>query len=288
MVSDENGGMSDLRPESMTWTVLLAKWMDFARSSVALPDDHEGRRWRDSVTPLITLQAVTFALGEVDELPAMDQPYAIDRAEVLLQEHTSSLERTWAGDAMPAMVAEIIDDARSALARVTTVTELIWLGPGVYEVPDFGIEECGGTLAVMQPGTLARPGEPIAWWIGCEGVPSAMIDGSQSLNTRRVRHPRQVYRVIDENGSMPRDIIAAIEPDGQQSQGDNDDTLPENVLPLLVPLFEDGRPVGHFTLDPGDWIEHQRAAHPGPAEASFEVIDRSSAEHSPGNRSVKE
>ena len=41
--------MTDLRPSDLTWTALLARWIEFAKASVALPDDAEGDRWRSSV-----------------------------------------------------------------------------------------------------------------------------------------------------------------------------------------------------------------------------------------------
>jgi hypothetical protein len=34
-----------LHPDALTWAGLLGQWLDFARASVALPDDAEGRRW---------------------------------------------------------------------------------------------------------------------------------------------------------------------------------------------------------------------------------------------------
>lgn len=254
--SDTMHDMSDLRPEAMTWTALLGKWLEFAKASVALPDDADGRRWKQSVTPIVTLQAVTFALDEIDDLAAMDRPHALDRAEMLIDEHAGGLDRTWSDVERPGMIDEVIRDARGALASASAVTELIWPGPGPLDVPDFEIEQYRGTLAVMQPGTRAMPGEPIAWWIGGRGL---VQPGAKPSPTR---HPRQVYREITEDGSMTRDIIALIEQE-----------MPANALPLLVPLFEDGEAVGHFTLDAEQWAAHQREAL---TDEEIEVVDRSS------------
>ncbi len=103
-----------LHPETLTWTALLGKWVEFAKVSVALPKDVEGEQWRASVVAIINLQAVTFALAEVGDLPEIDRPVALDRAEVLINDNQASLESIWA-DAMPDSVAEITRDARGAL-----------------------------------------------------------------------------------------------------------------------------------------------------------------------------
>src|SRR5690606_34338419 len=42
---------------STTWATLLAGWVQFAQSAVALPRDEQGQRWRDSIAPTISLHA---------------------------------------------------------------------------------------------------------------------------------------------------------------------------------------------------------------------------------------
>ena len=103
-----------LRPETLTWTALLGKWIEFARASVALPRDGAGGRWRASVAPVINLQAVTFALAEIGELEAADRPVALDRAEVIIDDNHGLLEFVW-DNVVPASLAETIADARAAL-----------------------------------------------------------------------------------------------------------------------------------------------------------------------------
>ena len=100
----------------MTWTALLARWMDFARASLVLPPDATGERWRASVTPVITLQAVTFALAELGRLVAEDRPLARDRVEVLIDRSAGDLADIWRDAAMSETLREIIEDARAALA----------------------------------------------------------------------------------------------------------------------------------------------------------------------------
>ena len=106
--------MSGLDPDTLTWTGLLAQWMDFARASVALPPGAEGDRWRDSIAPIITLQAVTFALAELGRLSAEARPLARDKAEVLIRDSESQLATIWK-DTMTETVREICTDARTAL-----------------------------------------------------------------------------------------------------------------------------------------------------------------------------
>jgi hypothetical protein len=241
-----------LHPETLTWTMLLARWTEFARASLALPADRDGTAWRESVPAVITLQAVTCALGDLGLLPAPDRPLARDKAEILVRDAIAAVEAAWAGAAMPDEAAEIAGDALSALrwsAYVGTV-ELVWEGGDDEDeplvMPAITLASADGTLALAQPGTIVMPGEPVAWWVdrdgadvrgalpGCDGVARAI--------------PRQVYRQFDEDGRIRGDIVAPLTmsaPDG---------------LPLLVPLYEGGRAVGRFTLEADAWETRQRAA----------------------------
>ena len=108
--------MQPLHPETLTWTALLGKWIEFAQTSVALPRDAEGDRWRASVAPIVNLQAVTFALAELGDLPEVDRPLARDKAEMLIMENESTLETIWTASGLPDSLTEITSDARLALA----------------------------------------------------------------------------------------------------------------------------------------------------------------------------
>ena len=108
--------MQPLHPETLTWTALLGKWIEFAQTSVALPRDAEGDRWRASVAPIVNLQAVTFALAELGDLPEVDRPLARDKAEMLIMENESTLETIWTASGLPDSLREITSDARLALA----------------------------------------------------------------------------------------------------------------------------------------------------------------------------
>jgi hypothetical protein len=188
--------MTELHPETLTWTALLGKWLDFARASVAAPREAEGDRWRAAVPAVINLQAVTFALADLAQLPVEDRSLARDRAELLINDNTAKLHEIWRGEEMPQSLVEISDDARVALERsaYAGAVELIW-------------------------------------------------EGQQTMIM-----PRQVYRQLDAEGRITGDIVAPLDAD-----------LPPG-MPLLVPLYEQGRPVGHFTLQAEAWEAQQRAA----------------------------
>jgi hypothetical protein len=105
-----------LEPETLTWTALLGQWIDFARGALALPDDAAGRAWKQSVTPVIELQAVTFALGDLGRLPAHEHAVALDKANILIDRAAAALGHIWSEEPTPASVREIILDARTAHA----------------------------------------------------------------------------------------------------------------------------------------------------------------------------
>jgi len=96
--------------------VLLGRWVDFARGALALPADDTGRKLRDSVPDIIMLQAVWFALGQVDELGKDERALGLDRAEVLIDKHAGALQRRWGGAGVPGPIGELVDDALTALS----------------------------------------------------------------------------------------------------------------------------------------------------------------------------
>ena len=117
MTQKDKPEFEPLHPERLTWAVLLGRWVAFAKSAVALPDDAAGRRLRDAVPDLINLQAVWFALGHLDELEADERALGLDKAEVLIDKHVQALERAWADEGLPAEIVELIQDAKAALQK---------------------------------------------------------------------------------------------------------------------------------------------------------------------------
>lgn len=106
--------MSGLKPRELTWTALLARWYDFARSSVALPRTPEGDAWRNSVAPIITLQAITFALAELPDLPGTEHALALDRARLQIDAARRELARAWGAAFLPGALNELLVDAEGA------------------------------------------------------------------------------------------------------------------------------------------------------------------------------
>lgn len=117
----QDGAGLDTR--GVTWAALLARWVQFARSAVALPDHAEGRRLRDAVPDLIMLQAVYFALTDLDGLTPDERALGLDRAQVLIDKHADVLGGRWADGDLPPQVVELIDDARRQLLQAAGMAE---------------------------------------------------------------------------------------------------------------------------------------------------------------------
>ena len=109
--------MQDLEPDRLTWAVLLARWTDFARSAVALPQDGEAGLVRASVTDVITLQAVWFALGQLEELGDAERALGLDRAGVLIDRHAGAIRKRFGDTPMPEDMVSLLDDVTDLYAR---------------------------------------------------------------------------------------------------------------------------------------------------------------------------
>lgn len=119
-LSEVNGQPDAAKPlntTTLTWAALLGRWIEFARTAVALPDDDTGRCMRASVPDVIMLQAVWFALQHLDDLSSSQRPLGLDRAEILIDKHVERLTRRWAGLRIPPQLIELTDDARKQLAE---------------------------------------------------------------------------------------------------------------------------------------------------------------------------
>ena len=111
---DESCG--SLNVPKLTWAAMLGRWVDFARSALALPNDATGQRLRDSVPDIIMLQAVWFALAHLDELDAAQRSVGLDRAEVLIDKHAAALRERF-GAEVPEEIRSLLDDT---LRQLTT------------------------------------------------------------------------------------------------------------------------------------------------------------------------
>ncbi len=107
----------DLQPTHLTWAALLAQWMDFAKASVALPKTEEGKRWKQSITPIITLQALTFAMRQLHMLPIEEQAFGRDRAEYMVDQNDTKLKQIWGSNSLPALLQELIEDVRLSVTN---------------------------------------------------------------------------------------------------------------------------------------------------------------------------
>ncbi len=244
--------MTESAPTDLTWPGLLAYWTDFAKASVALPKDDQGERWRESVAPIIALQAVTMALGDLDRLAEPDErPLALDRADMSIREHAGALHEVWANEPMSMELVRLIEDARRALnaakgAGAEWCVEPIGEAyPNDRFVARHPADLAGVLLASGFTGDLMVAAPGVALFEGCPacfardthgGPPSddvlAMIDlwlGEGVADPAGVEGPRQAYRQFDfAQGGPTRDLVLPM-----------DETLPPGQ-PLLVMVIERG------------------------------------------------
>ena len=262
--------MSQPPLEPIAWIALVARWTELARASRAIPVTET--RLRDSIAHLIAIEATTAALGELTQVPEIDRPHARALAEVSIRRAAGELDRLWRGEEWPVELLDACEAAEHALrhAIYAGLEALVVVGPEPFEVPEFdanppangtrglalGYAESDqsthrGTLAAMPPGSIAMPGEPIAWW--CGRAAPVGTDGLLPSGLAHVVHaePLQVYRGLDERGRFTADTLAPI----------TAELLPG--LPMLVPLLLDGVRIGRF-LQPRDaWLAMQRTALAG-------------------------
>ena len=234
--------MSELRPELLAWTTLLAHWIDLVKAGSGMPRTGEGAAWQESLESIITLQATAFALGDLETIPEADRPLARDRAEVLVDSAGETLESIWGAVQMPGALREIQASAEEALqqALYAGLRWLKWNGPGLFEVPLIDVPKAQGTLAIMQPGTLVLPGEPVAWFTE---RPQPDLDPRLEVVPGG---PVQVQRFFEDD-RITHDRLTSLD---ARIKG----------VPLLVPICLAGRDIGHFTLEPTQWLRRQEEA----------------------------
>jgi hypothetical protein len=111
----------DLGPTKLTWAALLGRWIEFAKASMALPDDAEGDRWRESVAAVINLQAVTFALADLAPLPPDECALALDKSRIIIDDNVDRLHAIWSAQKLPVSLVELCQDAQLALTTASGV-----------------------------------------------------------------------------------------------------------------------------------------------------------------------
>lgn len=260
-VDDEARGPLDPLTGIGTWAALLGHWTALVKAGeglvLAAPTDAGAARWRDSIPEVVTLQSVTFALGDLARLPEIDRPLARDRADLAVTAAAAALDRLWRAVEMPESLLEIASDARRAVDQAV-YAGLRWIvhaGPGRGRVPaidEASDPEAGrGTLAAMLPGTIVLPGEPVAWWT--ERSRPAAFEGDQW--TIVAGPPVQVYRELDEAGHVLGDLVTGL------------DALPPG-LPLIAPRTLAGEPIGRPNVDPEVWAAANDRAFEGVDEVA--------------------
>ncbi len=225
----------------VTWSLLLAKWTEFAKASTVLPDEGDGGRVKRHVAAIIGLQAVACALGEADELASDERSAALDLAAVQIRVFAQELNEAWRGEPMPEGLVELMDDAKKALvaARDGGVEFTVMQGPVVAEHPaelvDRLIEaEFGGDLYLAAPGVPIFAGCPAGFVRLAKGgapnsdVVAAIVEflGKGQVKYKGAPRFRQAYRQFDfSKGGPVRDVVVV-----------NDDALAAGQ-PLLVPAI---------------------------------------------------
>lgn len=243
----------DANARTLTWAMLLGRWTEFARSAVALPKTGEAGRYRDAVPPLITLHAVTHALGEIDLLDADEAALAVDRAEILIAQSTDRLATIWDPDPLPEAVGVLIEDAAAALDHAAPAGGpasvcIEWIVTTDHALFAHPADLLEAIVAARLPIDLYVPSPGIPFFAGSVAA-SLRVDKASDLapdlidaitaflgdaEPRPAAEPRQTYRQFDfARGGPVRDAIAPLSATNTPGQ------------PLLVPGLRSGeiRPV---------------------------------------------
>jgi len=221
----------------MTWTALLARWMDLAKSARALDGG-----WDRAMPSLITFEALAQAMGCLHQLPAAERSYAIDQARTLLELRLADLEDF---PDTPQAAIDAADAARAAIENAVhaQIWTIVWEGPGFLTMPEVtgtpARHSDEGAMAMMPPGTLALPGTPLAWWTGRHEPMLAMgIAGCRAVPTEEAT---QVWRVFGADHKASEDRVRSINDEG-----------PADAMPLLIPRVAGGQRLATINL-PEDW-----------------------------------
>ncbi len=104
--------------DRLSWAVLLAKWIEFAKGVTVLDDQGDQGLFKASVTDIIMLQAIWFALAQAPELEPTEQALAIMRSGVLIEKHVGLIENRWANTQKPSLLIELIEQVNERYHQV--------------------------------------------------------------------------------------------------------------------------------------------------------------------------
>jgi hypothetical protein len=229
-----------------TWAALLAAWTDFARASAAFPRTSAGDDARRAVPSLIGLQALTFAVTDIDHLSEDERAVGLDTAALLLKQYAGELHTIYTGQELSPLMQECVQDAQRALRAaqgagiefVVATDRLIADHPA--ELVDALLEEgFAGDLSIAAPGVPIFRSCPCAFMRGAQAfrraalseMIRAFVSGDTPAHvTHSARAFRQAYRQFDfARGGPVRDYVVPF-----------DTALPAGQ-PLLVPAILAGK-----------------------------------------------
>ena len=227
----------------LTWTILLAKWTQIAKSSLNLPQTAEGDRWRAAVPAIINLQAASEAFWDMDDLHGEERAVAFDKGSVLIRTAAAELNTIWKGEQLPEAAEEIVAEALSAIA-IARFGGIEWRLIDAEVTSEHPAELVAalrgigfdGDLFLPTPGVSLFRGSPLAFARGPLGakVPDNMLDLideflAAETEVEFVPGFRQVYREFDFlKGGASRDVVQPFEGGVVAGQ------------PLLVQAIEEG------------------------------------------------
>ncbi|MCA9303191.1 MAG: hypothetical protein KC996_03620 [Phycisphaerales bacterium] len=233
--------------DTTTWATLLAGWVHFAQSAVALPKDETGERWRASIAPAIALHALSMALTELHKLDPDERPLAMDKAELGIKEHAATLNESWGGEPMPESLMILMGDARTAWEEslhegvVWIVSSDRFITRHPADITDKLLDtDFLGEIFIATPGTELFEGAPVAWTRDNAGgqpddevikIISEFLQTCEgdTFDPQIVRPVHQVYRQFNFlGGGVQRDLVAPVT--GELPPGQ----------PLLIPLLVGG------------------------------------------------
>ncbi len=225
---------------------MLAGYTELAQAAVALPPDAQGSRWKRSVPSLIALHAVAHAISEIDTLGEGERDVALDKGEVLVQQHAAELTELWRSDAMPESVLDLMRAAREAIS-LATMSGLEWTVRESELIAPHSGEVAADLLAEGFSGDAFLPAPGIAVFAGCPcgfvkerrgGAPSKKIaavvgaflrEAGVVAGPRAIPIMRQAYRQFDfARGCAVRDLVLRMDAELEGGQ------------PLLVPVVLGG------------------------------------------------
>ncbi|MBU6414433.1 MAG: hypothetical protein KGS45_13295 [Planctomycetes bacterium] len=206
-----------------TWTILLAKWVVLSQASLHLPKSEDGERWRSAIPAIINLQAVTHAMGDMDDIEDDERGPSFIKAKVLVQEQASTLHALWHDEPLPEMLTDCLSDANDAI-ELAQRTGLEWIVVGErLEFPHPGeliaillATGFDGDLYVPTPGVDLFTDSPCAFLMARDGAPvhgkHAQIVADflgDEAELGEGRQFRQVYRQFDFlKGGPVRDLVS--------------------------------------------------------------------------------